>query len=116
MGDLPRLPLLNLSPTPSTFRLNLGSVVWNDRVTAVTVDEVVPSSDDEAGRLFVDQLPQEVRVELHVMVGTASEDIRPSEAYTLVNDWRKDWRSEKLTDWLQLTSVSTEGCIREFYQ
>lgn len=100
---------LYLSSTPSTFRFNLGSVVWNDRVMAVTADEVVPTSgDDEVGKSFVDQLPQEVRKKLHITVGTASKDILPFEAHALVEDWRNGKRTKSL----QLTNIPTEGCVR----
>ena len=101
-----------LSPTPSTFKFVLGSVVWNDRVMAVTVDEVVPaSSDDEAGKSFVDELPQEIRKKLHITVGTARNDILPFEAHALVENWR-DGKRAKL---LQLTKVPTEGHIRGLF-
>ena len=100
---------LCLSSTPSTFRFNLGSVVWNDRVMAITVDEVAPASDDdETGKSFVDQLPQEVRKILHITVGTAREDILPFEAHALMGDWRNG----KHTMSVQLTNIPTEGCIR----
>ena len=100
---------LYLSSTPSTFRFTLGSVVWNDRVMAITVDGVEPTSDDdEAGKSFVDQLPQEVRKKLHITVGTASKDIPPFEAHMLV----EDWGDGKRTNSLQLTNIPTEGRVR----
>ena len=100
---------LHLSSTPSTFRFTLGSVVWNDRVMAITVDGVEPTSDDdEAGKSFVDQLPQEVREKLHITVGTASKDIPPFEAYVLVEDRGNGRR----TNSLRLTDIPTEGCVR----
>jgi len=101
---------LYLSSTPTTFQFTLGSVVWNDLVMAVTVDEVVPASgDDEAGKSFVDQLPQEVSKKLHITVGTASEDIPAVEARTLVGDWRNG----KDTRLVQLSNIpTTKGRIR----
>ena len=102
---------LNLSPAPSTFRFTLGSVVWNERVMAITVDEVEPTSDDEAGKSLLDQLPQEVRKKLHITVGTASKDIPPFEAHTLV----EDWGNGKCTKLLQLTNIPTEGRIRGLF-
>jgi len=100
---------LYTSPTPSTFRLNMGSVVWNSRVMAVTVDEVAPTSDhDEAGKSFADQLPQEIRNKLHITVGTANRDIVPFEARALV----EEWRNGKHIKSLQLTNMTTEGRVR----
>ena len=103
---------LSLSSTPSTFQFTLGSVVWNDLVMAITVDEVVPvSGDDEAGKSFVDQLPQEVLRKLHITVGTANNDIPPVEARTLV----EDWRNGKHTRLVQLSNIPTEGRIRGLF-
>jgi len=104
---------LYLSSTPSTFRFSMGSVVWNDRVMAVTVDEVesASSDDDGAGKSFVDQLPQEVRKKLHITVGTANEDIPPFEAHGLVEDWKNGKRIKSL----QLTNIPTEGRIRALF-
>lgn len=103
---------LYLSSTPSTFRFTLGSVVWNDRVMAITVDEIEPTSDDdEAGKSFVDQLPQEVRMKLHITVGTANKDIQPFEAHALLSDWRNG----KQTKSLQLTNIHKEGRVRGLY-
>jgi tRNA ligase len=100
---------LCLSSTPSTFRFNLGSVVWDDRVMAITVDEVAPvSDDDETGKSFVDQLPHEVRKVLHITVGTARRDIPPFEAHALIEDWRNGNRATSV----QLTNIPVEGCIR----
>ena len=100
---------LCLSPTPSTFRFNLGPVVWNDRVMAITVDEVAPASDDdETGESFVDQLPQEVRKILHITVGTGRKDILPFEAHALMGDWRNG----KCIKSAQLTNIPVEGHIR----
>ena len=103
---------LYLSSTPSTFQFTLGSVVWNDRVMAVTADEIAPTAgDDEAGKSFVDQLPQEVRMGLHITVGTASRDIPPFEAHALVSDWRNGKRIKSL----QLTNIPIEGRVRGLY-
>lgn len=103
---------LYLSSTPSSFQFNLGTVVWNDRVMAVTVDEITPTSgDDEAGKSFVDQLPQDVQTKLHITVGTANKDIPPFEARALVCDWRNGKRVKSL----QLTNIPTEGRIRALY-
>lgn len=104
---------LHLSSNPPTFRFILGSVIWDDRVMTVTVDEVAPTSDDdEVGRSFVDQLPQEVRKKLHITVGTASGDVPPIEARALVADWR-DGKPTKL---LQLTNIPTEGRVIGLFQ
>lgn len=103
---------LYLSSTPSTFQFTLGSVVWNDRVMAIAIGEVMPTSgDDEAGKSFLDQLPQEVRKKLHITVGTANKDIQPFEAHALVEDWRNGKRTKSL----HLTNIPTEGRVRGLF-
>lgn len=103
---------LRLSSTPSAFRFNLGSVVWNDRVMAITVNEIMPvDDDDEAGRTFMDQLPQEVREKLHITVGTANKDIMAFEARGLVEEWREGKRTKSL----KLTNIPAEGRIRGLF-
>jgi hypothetical protein len=80
---------------------------------AVTVDEVVPvSGDDEAGKSFVDQLPQEVRTKLHITVGTANGDIRPFEAHALVNDWRNG----KRTSHYNLRTYPQRAASEDFFE
>jgi len=79
---------------------------------AIAVGEIMPTSDDdEAGKSFVDQLPQEVREKLHITVGTANKDIQPFEAHTLVEDWRNGKRVKSL----QLANIPTEGRIRGLF-
>lgn len=103
---------LCLSSTLSTFRFYLGSVVWNDRVMAVVVDEVIPVDDtDGAGKLFLSQLPPQVRKKLHITVGTAGNDIKPFEAHALV----EGWRGGKPTKSRQFTNLPTEGPIRGLF-
>lgn len=102
---------LYTSSTPPTFQFHLGSVVWNGRVMAVAVDAVMAAPDDEEGKSFLDQLPQEVGKRLHITVGTANKDIPPFEAHELM----VDWRNGKPIKSLQLTNVPTEGRIRGLF-
>ena len=102
---------LYLAPTPSTFHITLGSVVWNDRVMAITADEIAPASSDEEGKSFADQLPEEVRTGFHITVGTANKDIPPFEAHALVSDWRNGKRTKSL----QLTNIPIEGRVKGLY-
>lgn len=99
---------LSLSPTPSAFQFNMGSVVWNDQVMAVSVE--LQDGGDEVRKLFVDQLPQKVRNKLHITVGTANRNIGAYTAHKLMEDWR-DGQGVKS---LQLTNVPSEGRIRGF--
>jgi len=86
--------------------------VWDDRVMAVVVDGVVPvDRDDEAGKSFVDQLPEEVQKRLHITVGTAKAAIKPVEALSLVEGWRNGQPVKSL----QLTNLPTEGYIKGLF-
>ncbi|KAJ7190776.1 RNA ligase-domain-containing protein [Mycena pura] len=74
------------------FRLKLGHVVWNERVMAVTVDDVQLANEGavgQAGAEFVAMLPEEARKRLHITVGTRDADVPPVEAKNMVEEWRK---------------------------
>lgn len=88
-----RCTLLHRTATPPSFSFKLGHVVCNERLMAVTVDELRVSSDGEkadleAGAEFVEKLPQGVRKRLHITVGTRDPSINPFEARSLVEEWR----------------------------
>ncbi|KAJ7493776.1 RNA ligase [Mycena latifolia] len=72
------------------FRCTLGSVVWDGRVMAVTVDDVVLESEgaEQAGAEFVSKLGEDVRKRLHITVGTRDASIPAVEGKTLVEAWR----------------------------
>ncbi|KAF8181125.1 RNA ligase-domain-containing protein [Mycena galopus ATCC 62051] len=75
----------------AVFACTLGHVVWNERVMAVTVDDVkleAEAGEGQAGAEFVSGLPEEVRRRLHVTVGTWNASIAPVEGKTLVEAWR----------------------------
>ncbi|KAJ7627799.1 RNA ligase-domain-containing protein [Mycena polygramma] len=75
----------------AVFACTLGSVVWNERVMAVTVEDVrleAEGATGQAGAQFVSALPEEVRRRLHVTVGTRNVSIAPVEAKGLVEAWR----------------------------
>ncbi|KAJ7153566.1 RNA ligase [Mycena crocata] len=75
----------------ATFELALGSVVWNDRVMAVTVEDVrleTEMAGGQAGAEFVSGLAEEVRRRLHITVGTRDASVPPVEAKGLVEAWR----------------------------
>ena len=84
------------------FKCTLGNVLWDGRVMAITVDDfdVVEaaegssstaggSNDNELGRDFVSNLPENVRSRLHITVGTRYNSIKPVEAKSMVQQWRK---------------------------
>lgn len=96
------------------FKFRLGHVVWNERVMAVTVEDLAVSTDvedtDGSGADFVSTLPPEVRNRLHITVGTSNKTVPPVEAKSLVEDWRTG-----VTDGinsLQLTDIWVKGRLK----
>ena len=85
--------------TPPLFKGTLGNLVWDGRVMAITVEDFDvaeaaegPSggnSNNKLAREFVSKLPEETRSRLHITVGTQCESIKPVEAKTMVEQWRK---------------------------
>ncbi|EPQ53735.1 hypothetical protein GLOTRDRAFT_78807 [Gloeophyllum trabeum ATCC 11539] len=80
-------------PTGPLFEFKLGHVVWNDRIMAITVEDLRVASEGDAqqqeGHEYVSKLPPEVRDRLHITVGTRDPTVAPVEAKTLVEKWRK---------------------------
>ncbi|KAF8886739.1 RNA ligase-domain-containing protein [Infundibulicybe gibba] len=75
---------------PPVFRAHLGHVVWDDRVMAITVENLQSDGGEgQEGAAFMSSLPEEVRERLHVTVGTADKEIPAVEAMALVEKWRK---------------------------
>jgi tRNA ligase len=103
-------------PAP-LFSLHMSTLVWNDRVMALVVDDLAVSSDkldpDGVGVSFALQLPEETRSRLHVTVGTWSDSIPPFEARALVEAWRQGKR-EKIGV-LPLKDVFTTGRVKGLF-
>ena len=96
--------------TPPLFKGTLSNVLWNDRVMAITLDDLakegsVDAEEDESqqGPEFVSKLPHDVRTRLHITVGTKDGNIQAVEAKTMVQQWRRGEeldtiKSKKLDD------------------
>ncbi|KAG6829353.1 hypothetical protein H0H92_004719 [Tricholoma furcatifolium] len=85
--------LHNLTPPP-LFKIRLGHLVWNSRVMALTVDEIVAIEEDgdEAvikGKEFLEGLSKDLNERLHITVATQSPDVPAVEAKALVERFRK---------------------------
>jgi tRNA ligase len=101
----------------AVFACTLGHVVWNDRVMAVTVDDVRLESEADgrqAGAEFVSKLPEEVRKRLHITVGTRNASIAPVEGKTLVEAWRAGKTSNGIKS-LALDGVSAKAKIQGLF-
>ena len=84
---------LHASSSPPLFKGRLGSVVWDERVMAVSVDDVGVEEDEsgegQEGEAFVKGLGGDVRGRMHITVGTRDAKVAPVEAKGLVENWRK---------------------------
>lgn len=104
-------------PAPPFFSFALGHLLWNDRVMALTIEdlELVKEPDNNADpgqekHEFVSKLPAEVRDSLHITVGTLNADVSPYEAKGLVEEWRKGERTGIGS--LRLEGLSAKGRIK----
>jgi tRNA ligase len=80
-----------LERSPPLFELKLGHLVWNDRVMALTVDDLTFNAEDsaaEAATKFLTDLSDNVKRRLHITVGTKDPSIPPVEAKELVEEYR----------------------------
>jgi len=92
--------LHEISTAVPLFKGTLRNVLWDGRVMAITVEdfEVVEAAEgssegsnnnSEQGRKFVSNLPDNVRSRLHITVATRYQTIKPVEAKSMVEQWRK---------------------------
>jgi tRNA ligase len=84
---------LHTSNSPPLLRGTLGSVVWDGRVMAVSVDDVGVEEGEGGegleGEAFVAGLGGDVRGRMHITVGTRDGNVAPVEAKGLVEGWRR---------------------------
>lgn len=77
---------------PPVFSFRLSNLLWNDRVMAITVDNLAVAGDqpgDEvAGAKFLLQLTEVVKDRFHITVGTRRENVPAVEAKALAEDFK----------------------------
>ncbi|KAG6335866.1 hypothetical protein ID866_3231 [Astraeus odoratus] len=114
-----RCDAIHRMPAPPLFSFNIGHLVWNDRVMALTVEDfrvaTGPDSNDDGemgkkGHEFVSTLPEYIRDVLHITVGTADREIPAVEAKTLINTWKQGERTGIGS--LEIAGVSARGRIK----
>ncbi|KAF8158124.1 RNA ligase-domain-containing protein [Crassisporium funariophilum] len=106
--------LHQMAGTPPLFKAKLGSVVWNDRVMALTVEELSLESaggEGQEGSEFVCKLPADIRGRLHITVGTKASNIQGVEALKMVQDWRQGKAGDK-TKSVKLEDVVVYGRVK----
>ena len=111
-----RCSTLYALPTPPLFRARLGHVVADERVMAVTVEELRvddPEEDEgQEGSTFLSMLDPELRGRLHITVGTRDASVPPFEAVALVESFKK---GEKDLGKVRLEDVYVKGRIKGLY-
>jgi tRNA ligase len=105
----------------SMFSFRLTHLVWDDRVMALVLDDLL-SNDPSASDL---ELPEQLHRQLHVTVGTIAEDIRPRESMKLVlavrdriaggvdqGELEEVVKDGGMVRWIKLADTRGEGRIR----
>ncbi|KAJ7638295.1 RNA ligase [Roridomyces roridus] len=95
------------------FLCTLGSVVWNKRVMAVTVDDVQLDGETPVGGALEDVMNDGLRKRLHITVGTGNASIAAVEAKGLVEDWRAGKTSGLKS--LQLNSSTARARVQGLF-
>ncbi|KAH9477342.1 Autophagy-related protein 18 [Psilocybe cubensis] len=107
--------LHTMSITPPTFKGKLTNVLCNERVMALTMEELEVADpglgEGQEGAEFVSKLPEEVRNRLHITVGTKAADIPPVEAMSMVMEWREKGKVGG-TNIVPLEAVSVRGRVK----
>lgn len=111
-----RAKCLSTLATPPLFSFKLTDVVWNDRVMAIPVSDIVVSEDDPDpetnGADFVVNLSEELTNRLHITVGTKSKDVPPVEAMDLVVRWKQ---GEKGIESCKLGDIWVKGRMKGLF-
>ncbi|EGN92568.1 hypothetical protein SERLA73DRAFT_99105 [Serpula lacrymans var. lacrymans S7.3] len=112
-----RCSALHRTPAPPLFKFNLGHLVWNERVMAITVDDLEVDTDalghtddGQEGHEFVSKLPEEVRGRMHITVGTRDANVLPIEGKSIVEAWRKN-RGDGVES-MELEGIHAKGRIK----
>lgn len=112
-----RCAALSALPVPPLFRIRLGYVVADERVMAITVEELLvddPEEDEgQEGLAFVSMLDLEICERLHITVGTKDASVPPSEAGALVKLFKKN--EKKGLDSVRLEDVYVNGRIKGLF-
>jgi tRNA ligase len=103
---------------PPLFKGTLTNVLWDGRVMAITVEdfdvEAEGSSSGSKGRGFVSNLSDDTRSRLHITVGTKNERIKPVEAKTMVQQWRRGEEGDNKIKSVKLVDQIVYGRIKGF--
>ncbi|KDQ11520.1 hypothetical protein BOTBODRAFT_57305 [Botryobasidium botryosum FD-172 SS1] len=96
---------------PPLFKFNLGSVVFNDRVMAISVDSLSVDGDTGGGEgaELLKSFSGTLVGQWHITVGTVSEDVPPYEGSHLVRGWRSD---RAFAESIELKGATAAGRVK----
>lgn len=97
--------------TPPMFSFEFGHLVWNDRVMALTVENlsVKEGNATEAGDEWLQALGGgPIRARLHVTIGTANPSIPPVEAKQLV----EKWKALEPVEVMEIKGIGSQGRLK----
>ena len=97
--------------TRPMFTLEFGHLIWNDRVMALTVENLSVKEDSatKAGKEWLNVLRDgPVRARLHITVGTADPSIPPVEAKLLV----EKWKAQEPVGVMEITGIESQGPLK----
>ena len=100
--------------TQPMFKLEFGHLAWNDRVMALTVENLSVKEDSatEAGEEWLNVLRDgPVGARLHVTVGTANPSIPPVEAKLLV----EKWKAQEPVDVMEIKGIGSQGPLKALF-
>jgi tRNA ligase len=97
---------------PPLFNFKITNLVWNDRVMALTAEDLgLDTPDDEQrGAEFVSKLAPEIRNRLHITLGTRNS-AKPVEALSMVEKWRVGG-DEGTTHSIKLDATLVKGMLK----
>jgi tRNA ligase len=111
-----RCAALQALSAPPLFRARLGHVVANERIMAMTVEDLCVDDPEEdlgqEGATFVSQLDPDLRERLHITIGTKDASVLPFEAGALVQAFKK---GEKDIESVPLEGVYVKGRIKGLF-
>jgi tRNA ligase len=99
---------------PPNFKFKLGQIMWNERVMAVTVEDLEVDHDAAAGdgqdlaETLLSKIP---KARLHITVGTRTAEIPAVEAMTMVQARRGNDREPSVI----LEGIQLKGSLRGLF-
>ncbi|KAG8986078.1 hypothetical protein FRB94_008228 [Tulasnella sp. JGI-2019a] len=115
-----RCTALQKLPIAPVFDFRLSHLVADSKIMAITIEEVttvedgLPETVEAEGKKFLDDLPEEVRIRLHITVGTRDDSALAWMAGPLVEKWKGGASEDKVVS-LPLKALKGQGRIKPLF-